>query len=257
MVVAIDFTGSNGDPNLPDSLHYIDPLVDTKGFQKLNPYQQAITSVGRVLGPYDSDQQYPVYGFGARLRGPDGRPGVVSHCFPVYGGGVEVHGVEGILKAYVDCLKNVTLSGPTLFGPLIRAATQIAQASSCTQEKQQYTILMILTDGVINDFDQTIAAIIDASQQPMSIIIIGVGSADFSDMKKLDSDGQMLRQAGKVAARDIVQFVSYNELIKKGISALAEGVLAEIPGQLLDYMKFNNIKPLPPAARVAHQPSAT
>ena len=52
----------------------------------------------QVLAPYDSDQMYPVYGFGAKLRGPDGKNGPVSHCFPVYGGGLEVHGVEGILK---------------------------------------------------------------------------------------------------------------------------------------------------------------
>ena len=52
------------------------------------------------------------------------------------------------------------------------------------------------------------AAIIEASSQPMSIIIIGVGNADFSAMDALDSDKQLLTCMGKTASRDIVQFVS-------------------------------------------------
>ena len=50
----------------------------------------------------------------------------------------------------------------------------------CSQERQKYTVLLILTDGVINDAENTVASIVAASNQPMSIIIIGVGSADFS-----------------------------------------------------------------------------
>ncbi len=39
---------------------------------QLNPYEQAILQVGHVLQAYDSDQKYPVYGFGAKVRTPDG-----------------------------------------------------------------------------------------------------------------------------------------------------------------------------------------
>ena len=53
--VAIDFTGSNGDPlRNPNSLHRIS--------SSMNSYQQAILSVGSVLEPYDTDKTYPVYG---------------------------------------------------------------------------------------------------------------------------------------------------------------------------------------------------
>ena len=45
---------------------------------------------------------------------------------------------------------------------------------------------------------------------PCSIIIIGVGNADFSAMEELDGDGGRLRNsAGVAAARDIVQFVEF------------------------------------------------
>lgn len=44
--VGIDFTGSNGDPRFPDSLHHISP-------QGVNEYLSAIWSVGLVVQDYD------------------------------------------------------------------------------------------------------------------------------------------------------------------------------------------------------------
>ena len=53
---------------------------------------------------------------------------------------------------------------------------------------QQYFILLMLTDGAISDMVPTKQAIIAASRLPMSIIIVGVGSANFDAMNELDSD---------------------------------------------------------------------
>lgn len=80
--------------------------------------------------------------------------------------------------------------------------------------------MLILTDGVINDLDASINAVVNASSQPLSIIIVGVGSADFSEMNLLDSDKGPLRSGSKVATRDIVQFVPFNEFLQKGPIAL-------------------------------------
>lgn len=62
-------TGSNGDPSTPQSLHYVSNIP--------NSYELAIRAVGNIIQDYDSDKQFPVLGFGARLP-PDGR---VSHEF--------------------------------------------------------------------------------------------------------------------------------------------------------------------------------
>lgn len=77
---------------------------------------------------------------------------------------------------------------------------------------QQYFVLLIITDGVITDLDQTRSAIVNASRLPMSIIIVGVGGADFSTMEFLDGDDGRLRSpTGEVAVRDIVQFVPFRK----------------------------------------------
>jgi hypothetical protein len=110
-VVSIDFTGSNGNPQSPDSLHYINPRVP-------NQYEQAISSVGSIVQDYDSDKMFPVYGFGARIP-PNGQ---VSHMFPANWNGQNpfVNRVEGILQVYKSCIPQVQLYGPTNFAPTIR-----------------------------------------------------------------------------------------------------------------------------------------
>lgn len=78
----------------------------------------------------------------------------------------------------------MALSGPTLFAPLIQQAAAIAAGARCSQERQKYTVLLIMTDGIINDMEATISAVVQASTLPLSIIIVGVGNEDFSGVFK-------------------------------------------------------------------------
>ena len=72
--------------------------------------------------------------------------------------------------------------------------------------------MLILTDGAILDMPATKSEIVNLSHLPVSIIIVGVGSADFQKMEALDGDGQVLRDdRGVACARDIVQFVEFNK----------------------------------------------
>ena len=47
---------------------------------------------------------------------------------------------------------------------------------------------MILTDGQCDDMQDTINAIVRGARVPLSIIIVGLGPADFSQMDQLDAD---------------------------------------------------------------------
>ncbi|KAK8729394.1 hypothetical protein OTU49_008807, partial [Cherax quadricarinatus] len=93
--------------------------------------------------------------------------------------------------------------------------------------------------------------IVNASSLPMSIIIVGVGGADFDNMEELDGDVVRLSSNGRYAVRDIVQFVPFRDFQKGDRDShmarlkLAREVLAEVPGQVLSYMKANNITPQP------------
>ena len=113
-------------------------------------------------------------------------------------------------------------------------------------EKQNYDVLMIITDGQIHDMNETKQAIIDASKTSLSIVIVGVGKESFTNMKELDSDDKLLQYESEHWERDIVQFVPYDDTIAKGHASLASEVLAEIPDQILQYYEKRGIRPNPP-----------
>ena len=103
------------------------------------------------------------------------------------------------------------------------------------------------------DKQDTINAIVKASYCPLSIIIVGVGDADFSAMKMLDGDGDSLRSTnGDLARRDIVQFVPFNAQTTP--ERLAHDTLAEIPKQLVAYMVHAKISPQPHVLPICQTP---
>uniref|UniRef100_A0A673CP17 Copine Va n=1 Tax=Sphaeramia orbicularis TaxID=375764 RepID=A0A673CP17_9TELE len=228
-----------GNPSQSTSLHYMNPY-------QMNAYAMALKAVGEIIQDYDSDKMFPALGFGAKLP-PDGR---VSHEFPL-NGNIEnpyCNGMEGILEAYHQSLKTVQLYGPTNFAPVVN---HVARYAAAVQDGSQYFVLLIITDGVISDMAQTKEAIVNAAKLPMSIIIVGVGQAEFDAMVELDGDDIRISSRGKLAERDIVQFVPFRDYMDRtgnhvlSMARLAKDVLAEIPDQLISYMKSRAIKPNP------------
>lgn len=58
---------------------------------------------------------------------------------------LKVTGLEGIMAAYSTALSNVRLSGPTLFGPVIDTAANIASRSLSSNHSNKYFVLLIIT----------------------------------------------------------------------------------------------------------------
>jgi hypothetical protein len=234
LVLAVDFTGSNGDPNIPNTLHY----GGGSSYAADNPYLKAIKGVASILIEYDYDKKIPAYGFGARPS-----PGLpVSFCFPMnYNQNPEVNGLNGIIEAYQSVFQHgVVLSGPTNFAEVIRTSTRIANSSRLGSS---YTVLLLLTDGAVSDLQATIDALGDASKSPLSVIIVGVGNGDFTAMKMLDADtNPLVTSRGSVITRDLVQFVAFNEVSNDG-TALARETLMELPQQLVSFFTERKISP--------------
>uniref|UniRef100_A0A671L0J4 Copine-8 n=1 Tax=Sinocyclocheilus anshuiensis TaxID=1608454 RepID=A0A671L0J4_9TELE len=226
-----------GNPAQPTSLHYMNPY-------QLNTYAMALKAVGEIIQDYDSDKMFPALGFGAKLP-PDGR---ISHEFALNGNPQNPYcnGIDGVMEAYYQSLKSVQLYGPTNFSPVIN---HVARYAASVKDGSQYFILLIITDGVISDMAQTKESIVNAASLPMSIIIVGVGPAEFDAMIELDGDEVRISSRGRYAERDIVQFVPFRDYIDRtgnhilSMARLAKDVLAEIPDQFLSYMRTRGIKP--------------
>jgi hypothetical protein len=228
VTVAIDFTGSNGDPRKVGTLHYLNP-------SGRNDYEKAIASIVSILGKYDSDEMFPVYGFGAKYDG------VVRHCFQC-GAAAEQKGVAGVLQAYKEVFRSgLIMSGPTVCTEVIQTAAaraESAQQNATRYGGQCYTILLIVTDGAVSDVEATARCLEEASHAPLSVVIVGVGNADFSGMQFLDD----FSAPGK---RDIAQFVEFNKH-RHSSQALTSATLDEIPAQLTGYFQSKGIPPRPP-----------
>uniref|UniRef100_A0AAQ5Y9R2 C2 domain-containing protein n=1 Tax=Amphiprion ocellaris TaxID=80972 RepID=A0AAQ5Y9R2_AMPOC len=223
----------------PTSLHYMSPY-------QMNAYAMALKAVGEIIQDYDSDKLFPAYGFGAKLP-PDGK---ISHAFPLGGDGDNPNcvGIEGVLEAYFQSLRTVQLYGPTNFAPVIN---KVANCAAEITDGSQYFVLLMITDGVISDMVQTKEAVVNAASLPLSIIIVGVGPAEFDAMEELDGDEVRVSSRGRLAERDIVQFVPFRDYIDRSgnqvlsMARLAKDVLAEIPDQLLSFMRSRGIEPRP------------
>ena len=234
VVVAIDFTGSNGDPRKPGTLHHLDA-------NSMNPYEKAISAIVTILAKFDSDQKFPVLGFGAKYSGQ------VNHCFRC-GPADEVQGVKGVLDAYDSVFKSgLVMSGPTVFTEVIEsAAARAASSLEAAQRRgqQTYTILLIVTDGEVSDVAATAQCLDKVSNAPLSVVIVGVGDADFSGMRFLDD---YATGSGK---RDVAQFVQFNQHSSNSV-ALTSETLREIPDQLTQFFQRNSIAALPPMQRTS------
>uniref|UniRef100_A0AAX7UDB4 C2 domain-containing protein n=1 Tax=Astatotilapia calliptera TaxID=8154 RepID=A0AAX7UDB4_ASTCA len=239
MEMACYFIPPSSYKDLPTSLHYMSPY-------QMNAYAMALKAVGEIIQDYDSDKLFPAYGFGAKLP-PDGK---ISHAFPLNGDNDNPNcvGIEGVLETYFQSLRAVQLYGPTNFAPVIN---KVANCAAEITDGSQYFVLLMITDGVISDMVQTKEAVVNAASLPLSIIIVGVGPAEFDAMEELDGDEVRVSSRGRLAERDIVQFVPFRDYIDRSgnqvlsMARLAKDVLAEIPDQLLSFMKSRGIEPRP------------
>ena len=200
----------------------------------------------------------------------DTRKKRISHFFPLSGDWVNCAGyeIEGVFEMYTECLnkRGIIMSSPTLFAPMIAEVIKFAD-HKFKKNPLNYTVMMILTDGVIHDMEDTIEQLVKGSKTALSIIIVGIGTENFEFMKILDSDRHALKDKyGRKTVRDIVQFVDYSQfqsqsIVKnmgmkfkadqerktkvgvKDINKLADEVLHEIPQQISTFYSMKGIKP--------------
>ena len=229
-MVAIDFSSQFSSYGMKNFLRSSDRNESSISDDVNVDYEDSIQVVGSVLDKYDSDHKYPVYGFG--VEGCDWFACNGNNDNP------EVTGIDGIIQSFRTAQTTCNPSSTSKFSPLIKKASDYAKLSD-----DNYFILLVLTHGFISDMSETINEIIEASNHPLSIVIVGIGQSKFVEMIKLDGNKKVLTNKEKQkVSRDIVQFVSFNKY-KRNVQKLAEEVLKEIPHQVEQYLYKNGIQP--------------
>ncbi|KAM1007851.1 hypothetical protein ACFX2A_004456 [Malus domestica] len=258
LIVGIDFTKSNewtGKVSFRNrSLHAIG--------DEPNPYEKAISIIGKTLSPFDEDNLIPCFGFGDATTHD-------QEVFSFHNDHSPCHGFEEVLACYKKIVPNLRLSGPTSYGPVVEAAMDIVEKSG-----GQFHVLVIIADGQVtrsidtsdNELspqeEKTIRSIADASFYPLSIVLVGVGDGPWEDMRKFDD---------KLPSRefDNFQFVNFTEIMSKHTTssekeaAFALAALMEIPIQYKAAVEFGilgrttgkkkRIVPRPPPVPYTHR----
>ena len=241
LTIGIDFTGSNGSYTDYRSLHYLN--------NGMNDYEKAIRSCGDILAYYDDDQLFPVFGFGFSFKNQSQNSFTNkynSFNYPINcnTNDPNIHLIDNVLVEYRKFITQIKLSGPTNFAPMIRDLNNEVKNNLKNGMKMGYNIILILTDGQISDLNNTIDEMVEASFLPISVIIVGIGSGDFTSMDILDADeNPLFDKRGRKADRDLVQFVPFSKF-KNDPPKLAEQVLEEIPRQVVEYYQHNGINPV-------------
>ncbi|KAL8461734.1 hypothetical protein ACS0TY_033003 [Phlomoides rotata] len=261
LIVGIDFTKSN-EWTGRDSFNGR-CLHDTG--EGLNPYEHAISIIGRTLSAFDEDDRIPCFGFGD----------VSTHdqnVFSFYPDNRPCNGFEEALSRYREIVPSVRLAGSTSFAPIIETAIGIVDASD-----GQYHILLIIADAMAMYYDHassrkpspqkqnTVNAIVKASEYPLSIIVVGVGDGPWDMMREFDDN---------IPARvfDNIQFVNFTKIMSRNVTLaqkeadFALSTLMEIPIQfratqelhLLSTRRGHDVVvPLPPASRMWRSTSSS
>merc|ERR1719272_1274421 len=167
LVVGIDLTKSNKWTGAKTfggrCLHDLDP-------KRPNPYKQVLKIIAATLADFDDDGLIPAYGFGdSRTKS--------SRTFSFNEDDTPCMGLEDVIQRYERIVATASLSGPTNFAPIIRQATELVRRT------QEYHILLLIADGQVDEVSDTVAAIVEASQYALSVVMVGVGEGPWGLME--------------------------------------------------------------------------
>ncbi|XP_066393924.1 E3 ubiquitin-protein ligase RGLG1-like [Miscanthus floridulus] len=212
LIIGVDFTESNECTGKRcfngRSLHHLGGPP--------NPYEQAISIIGKTLLGFDEDNQIPCFGFGDTSTHD-------QQVFSFYRDGRACNGVNEALQRYREIAPHIRLYGPTSLAPIIETATKVVQ-----DHGYQYHILLIIADGQVptsssapyaNNSEEarsenyleerTVQALIHASDFPLSIVLVGVGDGPWDDLIHCNNNRRRF---------DNFQFVDFTEIMSREMS---------------------------------------
>ena len=216
LVLGIDLTASNEwQGRLTFSRNNLHKLHPVRPGIVYNPYQRVINIIGKTLHPFTEIGNVFAYGFGD----------IITQDMSVFNitrqEGSPCKDFREVLDRYNEMVREVQLSGPTSFAPIIRRSMKHVRESG-----NKFHILVIIADGQMEDEGPTVSAIIDASKLPLSIVLVGVGDGPWDIMEEFDDHLPGRRF-------DNFQFVDFHSIreVRNIEAAFALAALMEIPDQ--------------------------
>ncbi|CAJ0958640.1 unnamed protein product, partial [Mesorhabditis belari] len=200
----------------------------------------AMRAMGEIIRDYSPNRLFPAFGFGAKV------PPMFqeSHEFCLnFSMDPACRGLDGVTEAYRKAAQLIRSADQSFYAPIINYVTRLAQQHA---SGLHYHVLAIFTTGrTIDDYKDTLAALLSAAEASLSIILIGIGNGDFTHFQKLCAKK-------KHSPRDAVEFVEFSEVfdtsesISDNKKRICEQTLHSIPRHFLQHMHGKGIAAKPP-----------
>ena len=226
--IGIDFTRSNLVPSELDSLHNI-----SKGIP--NNYEKIILSLGKILSQYNPSKNFPVFGFGAfiDLKSND--------CFNInFQIDPNINTIEKVIEEYHKCINKIEFSGPTNVFPILNRFVNKIKNDKIINN---YNIFLLLTDGLIDDMNNAIDILIESSNYPISVIIVGIGDENFDQMEFFNQDSfPMISRKNIKRIRCSVKFLNFSKF-NNNENLLCQSIMEFLYNDIIEYYNIKNISP--------------
>ena len=224
LVLGIDLTASNEwQGRLTFSRNNLHKIHPVRSGIVYNPYQRVISIIGKTLNPFTEEGKVFAYGFGD----------VITQDTSVFNitrkEGFPCRDFKDVLGKYNDMVKDVVLSGPTSFAPIIRRSMRHVVESG-----NKFHILVIIADGQMENEGPTVSAIIEASKLPLSIVLVGVGDGPWDIMEEFDDH----LPGRKFDNFQFVDFHSSTKETKNSEAVFALSALMEVPVQFQNMVEM-------------------
>ena len=259
---AFDFGANNGHIYTPNSYHYLGEGSNSGKLSSmnshlsgLNPYQKVMVGIYQSLQGMVCDNSIGLYGFsGSKDPNQNSKYGFSLQSSSSNSTDNQIKTIEQALNLYTSSAEKMTMLGPTRLGPTIsNISKQIKNSGSSAQDykinskskRNNYHFVVILTNGEVTDVSQTIDAILENIKDPVSFLVLGVGTHTFVECAVLDGNEYILTNSTKTITsenRVNVGFVRMEDYLnvegQTDIENLMDACVADLPGQMAEYFGF-------------------
>lgn len=223
---AIDYSTNNRPPRDPKSYHY-------SSQNQKSPYEVCIQSIGGIIEHYSTHQLCLGWGFGARKN----RNLVNDIPITDETGSRNIRTIAKLLNAYSSFFDTISFDKTVFVCPVTLEALKLVKNKS---DNKEYLVFLIMVTEDPLDLTQFRDLLYENQNEPISIIMIGIGDNDFPQSEEIFKPKNLKNAEGRPFERDIVTFIKYNKFGSENIRNLVIAALTDIPDQAIYWIEMNS-----------------
>lgn len=200
-----------------------------------------LTVIEHITNAYKNISSYMLgLGMGARTIP---KKGETSDCFSLTGNIFNpIVDIKDLRDNYAATLKRVELSLPVNYHTVLEHASDYAKYEVENHEARNYYVLIYVSVGVIDDFQETLEVLKEISDLPLSVTMVRVRNMQMEDT---NDPALLIKECAMSFAaceRQYLDIIDFEDFKKEGNLGLFEAELVrKIPLHVQKYMEIHNV----------------